>query len=56
VDTARLVSPEDRTQIEAAIAQHGTERLKPLHEALPETITYNMIRFVVAEHKQRVNN
>jgi ATP-dependent DNA helicase RecQ len=56
VDTARLVSPEDRTQIEAAIAQHGTERLKPLHEALPETITYNMIRFVVAEHKQKVNN
>jgi ATP-dependent DNA helicase RecQ len=49
VDTARLVSLENRKQIEAAIAQHGTDRLKPLHEALPETITYNMIRVVVAD-------
>jgi ATP-dependent DNA helicase RecQ len=49
VDVARLVSPENRKQIEAAIQQHGTDRLKPLHEALPETITYNMIRFVVSD-------
>jgi len=27
----------------------GTERLKPLREALPRHITYRMIRFVVAD-------
>jgi ATP-dependent DNA helicase RecQ len=43
------VSPEVRKQIENAIDEHGTERLKPIREALPEHITYNEIRFVVAE-------
>ncbi len=52
VDTSRLVSPENRKQIEEAIEQHGTEMLKPLHEALPETITYNMIRVVVADRSR----
>jgi ATP-dependent DNA helicase RecQ len=52
VDTSRIVSDDDRKQIEKAIEQHGAEKLKPLHEALPETITYNMIRFVIAERLQ----
>jgi ATP-dependent DNA helicase RecQ len=47
VDLARLVSDSDRLQIEAAIAEHSTEKLKPIRESLPESITYNMIRFVL---------
>ncbi|MGI9065098.1 MAG: RecQ family ATP-dependent DNA helicase [Pyrinomonadaceae bacterium] len=49
VDVSRLVSAEDRKQIQEAIEQHGTEKLKPIRESLPESITYNQIRFVVAE-------
>ena len=49
VDISKLVSPEVRQQIETAIEEHGTEKLKPLRESLPENITYNQIRFVVAE-------
>jgi ATP-dependent DNA helicase RecQ len=48
-EVARFVSAEDRAQIERAAAQLGTERLKPLREALPRHITYRMIRFVVAD-------
>jgi len=52
VDISKLVSDPDRTQIEKAIAAHGAAKLKPIREALPENITYNMIRFVVAKHRQ----
>jgi ATP-dependent DNA helicase RecQ len=52
VDISIFVSDSDRTQIENAIAEHGTDKLKPIRESLPENITYNMIRFVVAEHRQ----
>ena len=48
-DVSRHVSEPDRALIEIAIDQLGTERLKPLREALPEHITYRMIRFVVAD-------
>jgi RecQ family ATP-dependent DNA helicase len=48
-DISRHVTPEARAQIEAAVAHLGTERLKPLREALPRHITYRMIRFVVAD-------
>ena len=48
-DLARYVSPADRSLIEAATAEHGTERLKPLRDALPGHVTYRMIRFVVAD-------
>lgn len=50
VDISKLVSDSDRTRIEQAIAEHGTEKLKPIHDSLPDSITYNMIRFVVAAH------
>jgi uncharacterized protein YpbB len=53
VDLAKLVSDSDRIQIEAAIAEHGTEKLKPIRESLPESITYNMIRFVVTARRRR---
>jgi superfamily II DNA helicase RecQ len=52
VDIARFVSTAERLEIERAIANHGAERLKPLRDSLPETITYNMIRFVIAEQRQ----
>jgi ATP-dependent DNA helicase RecQ len=51
VDVSRLVSESDREQIERSIAEHGLEGgLKPIRESLPESISYNMIRFVVASH------
>jgi uncharacterized protein YpbB len=49
VDTGKFVSAGERVLIEAAIAEHGSSRLKPIHEALPDTISYNMIRFVIAD-------
>lgn len=51
VDLTKLVSDSDRAEIEKAIAEHGSEKLKPIRESLPESITYNMIRFVVARHR-----
>ena len=48
-DVSRHVSEDARAQIESAVARLGTERLKPLREALPRHVTYRMIRFVVAD-------
>jgi ATP-dependent DNA helicase RecQ len=56
VDVSRLVSPEVRKQIESAIDEHGTERLKPIRESLPESITYNQIRLVVADMQAKQKN
>ena len=50
VDISRVVSESDQALIEKAIVQHGTDKFKLLRESLPENITYNMIRFVVARH------
>ena len=52
VDISKLVSIADRLQIEGAIAQHGAEKLKPIHDSLPESITYNMIHFVIADQRR----
>jgi ATP-dependent DNA helicase RecQ len=48
-DVSQFVTPQDRAEIERAAARLGSERLKPLREALPRHITYRMIRFVVAD-------
>jgi ATP-dependent DNA helicase RecQ len=54
VDISRLVSDSDRSQIEKAISDHGLEQgFKAIRESLPESITYNKIRFVVAEQKEK---
>ena len=37
------------TEIEKACAQHGTEHLKPLKDALPPEITFEEIKLVVAQ-------
>ena len=48
VEISRHVNTADFALIENAIAAHGGSRLKPVREALPEHITYGMIRFVLA--------
>jgi ATP-dependent DNA helicase RecQ len=45
---AKWLSAERYAQIATAIQQFGTEKLKPLKEALPEEITYEEIRLVAA--------
>jgi ATP-dependent DNA helicase RecQ len=49
VDVSRHVTVEDRALIEEAISHLGTERLRPLRDALPAHISYRMIRFVAAD-------
>jgi len=52
VDISRLLSTAERAQVEKAISDRGLdEGLKPIRESLPESITYNMIRFIVAEQR-----
>jgi ATP-dependent DNA helicase RecQ len=48
VEISRHVSATDFDLIKNAIALHGSARLKPLRDALPDHITYGMIRFAVA--------
>ena len=38
-----------RVKIEEACAQLGMERLRPLKDALPEDVTFEEIRLVVAQ-------
>ena len=49
INISPYVSDADRALIELAIDQLGTQHLKPLRDALPEHISYRMIRFVVAD-------
>jgi ATP-dependent DNA helicase RecQ len=49
VDIAQFVPNDERVQIEKVIAAQGTEKLKPIREALPDHITYPKIRLVIAE-------
>jgi uncharacterized protein YpbB len=42
------VGPEIHRQIEEAVGRLGSQWLKPLREALPQEITYDQIRLVVA--------
>jgi ATP-dependent DNA helicase RecQ len=53
VDVSHFVSLHDKVLIDAAIQEHGIGSLKVLREALPATITYNMIRFVIASQLAR---
>jgi ATP-dependent DNA helicase RecQ len=49
VDIAQFVPKDERVQIEKVIAVQGTDKLKPIREALPDHITYPKIRLVIAE-------
>jgi len=53
VDVSQFVSENERAQIQEAITAHGTDRLRPIRDALPESITYTMIRFVIAEQQRK---
>ena len=48
-DLAPHVGASDRALIKEAVRRIGDARLKPLREALPNHISYRMIRFVVAD-------
>jgi ATP-dependent DNA helicase RecQ len=52
IDISQFVSESERVQIQKAIAEHGADKLRPLRDALPESITYTMIRLVIAELQQ----
>ena len=47
------ISEQKITEIEAACAKVGLDRLKPIKDALPETVTFDEIRLVVADLKSR---
>jgi len=45
------VGQDDHKLISEAVANLGSERLRPIRDALPERITYHQIRLVVASTK-----
>jgi ATP-dependent DNA helicase RecQ len=51
-DMSRHVGQDAYRLISAAIQEHGTSRLRPLKDALPEEITWGMIKFVIADHER----
>ena len=53
---AKWLSAERYAQIASAIERVGKERLKPVKEALPEEITYEEIRLVVAQLRMNLKS
>ncbi|MGB0744938.1 MAG: DNA helicase RecQ [Opitutales bacterium] len=43
-----LVQPQEFSRIREAVAEHGTDALRPLYEALGEEVSYGKIRLAVA--------
>jgi len=56
LDVSDFVSLHDKVIIDTALDQHGTGSLKALRDRLPQTITYAMIRFVIAERQRLMAN
>jgi ATP-dependent DNA helicase RecQ len=52
VDVSDFVSLHDKVTIDAALDKHRSGSLKALREMLPQTITYGMIRFVIADRQR----
>ena len=50
-DASAFIPATTVTRISQAIERYGTERLKPIYEALEQTVSYDDIRIVVACHK-----
>ncbi|WAH36555.1 DNA helicase RecQ [Alicyclobacillus dauci] len=50
IDWARIFSEPAEAQILTAIDAVGSDKLKPIKEALPDDISYFMIRAVIAKH------
>jgi ATP-dependent DNA helicase RecQ len=53
LNIVELVSLETQQAIQQAIAKAGAEKLAPIKELLPESITYDEIRLVVAFHQRK---
>ena len=49
----KWVAESKRTAIEEACGRLGTERLRPLKEALPDDVTFDEIRLVIAHLRRR---
>ncbi|MDZ7611731.1 MAG: RecQ family ATP-dependent DNA helicase [Candidatus Moranbacteria bacterium] len=47
-----LVSPSEQEQIRQAAKKTGAQKLRPIKDALPETITYEKIRLTLAKDSQ----
>ena len=47
------VPAEHARAIEAAVAEHGTERVKPIKDAVPPDVTYEEIRLILARMRKR---
>ncbi len=52
VDIKKLVSEEEQEQIHSVIAKVGRGRLKPIKENLPESISYEKIRLILAKMRR----
>ena len=52
VDPEDFIPKEHRDAILAAIAEQGTERLRPVKEALPEEVSYTAIRFAMEAYRR----
>jgi len=52
---AKWIAPERCEQIEAAIGQLGTDRMKLIKDALPPEITYGEIRLIAAKGRRVPN-
>jgi ATP-dependent DNA helicase RecQ len=50
------VQQDNQEKIEAACARLGTDRFKPIKEAVPDQITYDEIKLVVAHLRQQQGN
>lgn len=51
LEYARLVSEDSEAEIKAAVAEVGMSPLKPIKEAISESISYEEIKFVLAKLK-----
>jgi len=52
LDIDRLITPSEQSKIMSVIAKVGLQKLRPIKERLPEEISYEKIRLVVAKIKK----
>jgi len=56
IEIGKLVSPDEENEIKKAILKVGDQKLKPLKEVLPEEISYEKIKIVLAKRRRNKNN
>lgn len=52
----QLVSADAEAEVRSAVEKVGNEFLKPIKEAVDESISYDAIKFVLAKMKSEENN